>query len=87
MQRLKKILLFISGSLIVPALAVMLTNITFRTVNFFSTSLFAGLWGDYVITYIITPFLYQKGIKKYIPNQNVLFAILFCIFWICELLI
>lgn len=87
MQRLKKISLFILGSLIIPAMAVFLTNIAFKTINFFSTSLFANLWGDYVITYVITPFLYQKELKKYIPNQHLLFATIFIIFWIFELLI
>ncbi len=86
MQRLKKILLFISGSLIIPWLAVVLTNIASGGINFFSTDLFANLWGDYILTYIMTPFLYHKGIKKYVSNQRVLFAVIFCFLWIFGLL-
>lgn len=84
MERAKKITLFITGLLVIPAVVAFLTAFILK-IDIFEHALVECLCFDYVLTYILTPLLYRPKIKKYISNKYVLFALIFFIFWLWEL--
>ena len=75
MNRFKKIILFIAGLLVIPAIVAFFTAFILN-IDIFER-LYNSLFFDYMISYILTPLLYRPKIKKYISNKYVLFALIF----------
>ena len=84
MGRAKKIILFIAGLLVIPAVVAFLTAFILK-IDIFDHALVECLCFDYALTYILTPLLYRPRIQKHISNKYVLFALIFFVFWLWEI--
>lgn len=83
MNRVRKIILFIAGLLVIPTVIAFLTAFILK-IDIFER-LYNSLFFDYIFAYILTPLLYRPKIKKYISNKYVLFALIFFVFWLLEI--
>ncbi len=83
MERVKKIILFIAGLLVIPMVVAFLTAFILK-IDIFER-LYISLFFDYMIAYILTPFLYRPKIQKYITNKYIFFALIFFVFWLWEI--
>jgi hypothetical protein len=82
MERMKKIILFIIGLLVIPTVIAFLTAFILK-IDIFER-LYISLFFDYMIAYILTPLLYRPRIQKHISNKYVFFALIFFVFWLLE---
>lgn len=83
MNRFKKIILFIAGLLVIPAIVAFLTAFILK-IDIFDHALVECLCFDYALTYVLTPLLYRPKIQKYISNKYVFFVLIFFVFWLFE---
>ena len=83
MERAKKITLFIAGLLVIPTVIAFLTAFILK-IDIFER-LYISLFFDYMIAYILTPFLYRPKIMKYISNKYIFFSLIFFLFWLWEI--
>ena len=81
MELAKKIIYFLIGLGIVPAIVAYSTAFVLKIdiVERLYTSLFI----DYVLAYILTPLLYRANIQKYL-NKYAFFALIFFVFWLWD---
>lgn len=84
MERVKKVILFIAGLLVIPAVVAFLTAFILR-IDIFERALVECLCFDYIIAYILTPLLYRSRVHKYIFNKYLFFALIFFVFWLWEI--
>jgi hypothetical protein len=82
MERVKKIILFIAGLLVVPVIVAYSTVFVLK-IDIFER-LYTSLFIDYVLAYILTPLLYRENIQKYL-NKYAFFALIFFLFWLWEM--
>jgi hypothetical protein len=83
MERIKKLIRFLIGLAIIPAITTYFTVFILK-IDIFER-LYNSLFFDYVFAYILTPLLYRPKIQKYIPNKYIFFSLIFFLFWLWEL--
>ncbi len=85
MQKLKKVFYFILGLSMVPFLLSLPYAYILRADNLKE---FKAYWFiSYLLIYLIFPLLYQKNIKKRLPNKYAFYGILYLVFFILGLML
>lgn len=85
MKQVKKIVYFITGLFVVPAVMAYLTAFILK-IDIFSHALWECLCVDYILAYALTPLSYRRSVLKYIRKRYVLFALIFLMFWFWEII-
>jgi hypothetical protein len=83
MERVKKIIYFLIGLAIIPAIIAYSTAFVLKID--IVERLYNGLFFDYMLAYILTPLLYKPRVQKYISSKYIFFALIFFLFWLWEM--
>ena len=82
---MRKIVYFITGILVVPAVFGMATSYFFGSDDY---ETFVGFWGSvYLLVYLLFPLIYRGKIAQKIFNRYMMYAILYAIAGILLLLL
>lgn len=75
MIKLKKILYFIAGSIVIPFILAAFFTLVFGVNAFQRLSSFFGT--VFLISYLLFPVLYKKDMPKRFPNRYVFYGVLY----------